>query len=666
MPKGWLDKSTMKKDAPAVLVLARHRTPGEAARVAAALSEQSYSRIRLVFLAPAGHAYSPETAGSGHAICPPDLLADLLRQSGAEYLLHWPDANDLHETALEKLLLALHLAPDQDGVTDASRGFDGLLLARLRTDAASFALHWLDSKIKWLAEVSRQKLGFFFIPETLARTSHGSFSDFGAVENVFCGLPYLFENYQPISETPLWHLEAAAADPRSVLFLVSSLPMGGACKFLLDVVAQLKAAGYRVTVATTAYDSHDPNPWLGELLRIVPDAFVLSHTRPVELPRLAVHLARTRRCGRVVISHSMLGYQLLPWLRAQLPGVSFLDYTHIEYETEWPDGGYARRSVNHQSLLDLALVSSEHLRRWMIDHGADGGRIRVCHTNIDAEKWRPDAETRARERAALDVDEKTALILYPCRIAPQKRPDLLCNIVAALRRATPAPFVVAIAGSGPLLPALRRFVEQHGLAAHVRILGAVPLARIARLHNAADIFLLPSLIEGISLALFEAMALESVPVVADVGGQRELVTAECGHLIPSGDPEREMARYVAALKRLIENPAQRRRQAAAARARVQKEFPLADMTARFIAALDEADARRDHRPVPAPDGALGRDFATLAMDHGRLMQQGGLARAYGHDMRELVAKRDKTIVKLQRQLAEARAELGNTQVYAAA
>jgi glycosyltransferase involved in cell wall biosynthesis len=662
MPKWWLGKFTMTKEAPAVLVLARYRTPGEAARVVSALSRQTQAHTRLVFVAPE----DDESFGvitPTHEICRHEGLAHCLATSVADYLFYWPDEGDLHEAALEKLGLALHLATDQHGVTDSSRGANDLLLTRLDSGTLNFALCWLESKMKWLTEIQRRKLSFFFIAETLTREPHGSAGDFGAVENAFVRLPYLFENYQSISDEPVWPLNAEDADPRSVLFLVSSLPMGGACKFLLDVVAQLKANGHRVTVATTAYYTNDPNPWLGELLRIIPDVFVLSHARPVELPRLVAHLAHTRRCGRVVISHSMLGYQLLPWLRLQLPGVSFLDYTHIEYETEWPDGGYAQRSVNHQSLLDLAMVSSDHLRGWMIERGADGDKIRVCHTNIDTEKWKPDAETRTSERTALGLDAKTALILYPCRIAPQKRPELLCNIVAALRRATTAPFVVLVAGDGPLLPALRKFAEQHDLTAHVRLLGAVPLERVARLHNAADIFLLPSLIEGVALALFEAMALECVPVVSDVGGQRELVTATCGHLIPVGDPAREMTAYVATLKQLIENPAQRRRLAAASRARVEKEFPLARMTSRFIAAMDEAGTRRERQPVSMPHFTICHEIATLAIDHVRLMQQGGLARDYGHDMRELVTKRDKTIAKLQRQLDETRAQLQETRTY---
>jgi glycosyltransferase involved in cell wall biosynthesis len=642
----------MTKDAPSVLVLARYRTPGEAARIADALAGQTYPHTRLVFLAPAFPESSGRADSAAHEICSREALADLLRKSGADYLFHWPDQGEPHAAALEKLVLALHGAPDQDGVTDSSRGIDGLLLNRLRGDAPDYAWCRPESKMKWLAEISRRKLNFFFIDETLTRGPQAPDSDFGAAEKAFVRLPYVFRHchYESVPEEPLWPLAAESPDPRSVLFLVSSLPLGGSSKFLFDVVEQLKASGRRVTVAIT---SDEANPWLGELLRIIPDVFVLSHARPVEVPRLIVHLAQTRRCGRIVNSDSLLGYQLLAWLRGRLPGVSFADYVHIEY----PDGWYAQRSVNYQSLLDLTLVSSEHLRSWMAARGADAGKIRVCHTNIDAEKWKPHAGTRAAERAALGLDDETAMILYPCRIAEQKRPELLCHIVAALRHATTRPFIVVVAGSGPLMPALKKFVDGQKLSGHVKILGAVPLDRIARLHDASDIFLLPSQSEGIALALYEAMALESVPVVSDVGGQRELVTADCGHLIPLGEPDQEIIAYVAALKGLIEDPASRRGRAALCRARIQRYFPLSRMTERFTGALEEADARRVRHPVSMPEAALGRDVAALAVDILRLKRHGRQAYDYGTDMAKLAVKRDKVIAKLQDQVVQLRAQL---------
>jgi glycosyltransferase involved in cell wall biosynthesis len=308
-------------------------------------------------------------------------------------------------------------------------------------------------------------------------------------------------------------------------------------------------------------------------------------------------------------------------------------------------------------MLDTSMVSSEHLRDWMTQRGAVTSGLHVVHTNIDADKWSPDPDLRARVRYELGIDTKTALILYPCRMAEQKRPELMCNIIAALRRATKSPFVVVAAGDGPLLPALKTFIERQGLEDSFRLLGEVSLHRVAQLHNAADILLLPSLIEGIALAVFEAMALASVPVVSDVGGQRELVTPGCGYTIPLSDARDEILAYATALKQLIENPDQRREMAVDCRKRVQEHFKLEQMTTRFIAALDAAGSRHNSRIIWLPEAAVCREMATLAVDQVRLTILGRLSNERGRLLEGRSKQQEKIILKLQKQLEVIRSEI---------
>jgi glycosyltransferase involved in cell wall biosynthesis len=642
-------------EAPRVLVVARFCSDAEAAHIVADSKRQTYRETSLLFVRRDLQASDP-VADTALDLCLESEFPARLAQSHATRILFWPDEGSLKPAAIEKLVMALQVSPDYDGVADVAQGSTGLWLARRSDSMEALIELWMGPQVKWIGACLKQNPNLFFIPENLSTVEDlATLRRPYAVEDLFSRQCGGFENYQSISAEPLWLVPTDAMDDRSVLFLVSSLPMGGACKFILDVAAQLKARGYRVTVATTAYETKPANPWLNDLLKITPDVFVLSHTRLIDLPRQIVHLARTRRCSRVVISHSLMGYQLLPWLRSELPGVSFLDYTHIEYETEWPNGGYALRSVQQQALLDLSLVSSAHLRDWMVLHGSEPDSVRVCHTNIDCEKWAPNAAERARERFELGIDAKTALILYPCRLSEQKRPELLCNIVAELRKATRAPFIVVVAGDGELMPAMKSFIEKQGLVDSFRLLGAVPLQRVASLHNAADIFLLPSLIEGIALALFEAMALESVPVVSDVGGQRELVTPECGNLIPLGDAQEELPKYVAALKQLIEHPEVRRTKAVACRQRVRDHFHLEKMTATFVAALEEATMRHHLREVQLPAPAICQEIATMAVDQARLKFQGGIEQEHRQLLQEQLATQKRVVAKLQRQLEIARA-----------
>lgn len=642
------------KGAPQVAIVAPYAGEEAVNRMKDCAARQTYSPSLFIWVVPKHQRLIETPTETNQTTCFEDQLVSRLSQTDAEIIFFWPDQGDLKEAALEKMVLALQLGTSFDGLTDSNRGENGSLLLRNEPKFHQLIHKWLTRDESWWKACRKQEVRLCHLKENLAEgASIPPEKKDDERDLFFRSLPSHFENYQPVSVDPVWPLAAEPTDDHSILFLVSSLPMGGACKFTLDVVEQLKAKNFQVTLATTAYY---PNPWLDEFLRVVPGVFILPHLAPaIDWPRLIVHLVRSRRCSRVVISHSMLGYQLLPYLRSELPDVVFLDYTHIEYESEWPHGGYAQLSANYQSLLDRAIVSSDHLREWMIAKGARGDAIEVCHTNIDGEKWAPSPEMRVRARNELSIDDKTTLILYSCRIAEQKRPDFMCLIIKALRMATLAPFVVVIAGDGPMMPLVELFIEKYDLAAYFRVLGAVSLQRMVTLHNAADIFLLPSKIEGISLALFEAMALESVPVVADVGGQRELVTPDCGYLIPFDKSKEELASYVRALKQLLEDPQLRRRKGFACRERIRKHFRLDQMTEVFMKAMVSATQRHVLRKPPLPDASVCRDLAAMAIDHTRLIYQGQGIHGRYSELQGYSVKQLKVIAKLQKLLAASHA-----------
>ena len=385
-----------------------------------------------------------------------------------------------------------------------------------------------------------------------------------------------------------------------VLLILPWLTLGGADKFNLDLVEHLSRRGFELTIATTLDGDVS---WTPHFARYTSDLFHLpGFLRLADMPRFLAYLIESRRPDQVLISNSELGYLLLPWLRERCPDPAYLDYCHMEQE-DWKNGGYPRLSVALQPSLDLSLVSSQHLKGWMTTRGADPDRIEVVHTNIDPERWQRDPAARSQLRAKWEIRDDETVILFAARLCDQKRPLLLVSVLAELERRR-VPFRAVIAGDGEQRAAVEDALRERGLADRVRMLGAVPTDAMPNVMSASDIFLLPSQWEGIALSLFEAMSMELVAVTADVGGQRELLTPECGVLIPIASEQVEVAAYADALDPLLRNPDALRAMGMQARGRVRSKFPLEAMADAVVSAFDRA---RSAHAVERPQ--LPRDFA---------------------------------------------------------
>lgn len=205
-------------------------------------------------------------------------------------------------------------------------------------------------------------------------------------------------------------------------------------------------------------------------------------------------------------------------------------------------------------------------RRAMIAAGAvPASRITVMPNGIDTAQFRPDADQRLRTRAALGLQESTRLLINVGRLVREKAQDTLIDAFAKLTPGLDARLLIV--GEGPLLGALQQHIQDHQLTKQIHLMGA--RQDIPALLNAADLFVLSSDIEGMPLALGEALACELPVVATDAAGVAELM-GECGEIVPRGDS----AALAAAMRRALDTGHGNSNKQAARRARIVSNFSL--------------------------------------------------------------------------------------------
>jgi L-malate glycosyltransferase len=270
------------------------------------------------------------------------------------------------------------------------------------------------------------------------------------------------------------------------------------------------------------------------------------------------NVARLARRADVIHVHGdTAGFLCGPLLRRH-PSVAT---THGLHRLRRLGGRTARAFAAGMLAADRIVCTSEAERRELaILAGAPGTVRLVTIPNGAAVNPRPD-RARDEARAALNLCERDVVALFVAELEPRKDPVLAATAAAAVRRRG-VPLVLLLAGTGSLASA----VESHA-GPGIRPLGFRD--DVERLYSAADIFVMPSWREGISMALLEAMSNGVAVIASDIPGTDEAV-GRTGLLLPAGDANA----WIEGLHALASDRDLRDELGGAARERVSSEFSL--------------------------------------------------------------------------------------------
>lgn len=222
-------------------------------------------------------------------------------------------------------------------------------------------------------------------------------------------------------------------------------------------------------------------------------------------------------------------------------------------------------------MVDRYVAVSRELERYLLsDVGVPARKVVRITNGVDAERFQP---ADCRPEGPVTIGSVT-------RMQEVKDPLTLARaFVQLLSRGVDARLVLV--GDGPLLPEVRELLR--GAESSGRAIFAGSREDVPELLRSFDVFALSSRVEGISNTILEAMA-TGLPVAATrVGGNAELVEdGVTGTLVPPRDPEA----LAEALARYVADARLRREHGSRARSKVEKEFGLDGMIARYLGVYD--------------------------------------------------------------------------------
>ena len=238
-------------------------------------------------------------------------------------------------------------------------------------------------------------------------------------------------------------------------------------------------------------------------------------------------------------------------------------------------------------LVGKYITVSQDLRRWLMETvGVPARKVVQIYNGVDQERFRPAEEKPLGLAPPGFLREESLVIGTVGRLAAVKDQATLVRGFAGLLEQVPEGMAdrlrLVLVGDGPCRGELEGLVDELGIRGQTWFAG--DREDIPDLLRLLDLFVLPSLGEGISNTILEAMA-TGLPVVATrVGGNPELVDhGDNGLLVPSADP----GAMAGALADLVADPDRLQAMGAAGLERVRSRFNWDRTVEEYLAVYDE-------------------------------------------------------------------------------
>lgn len=277
----------------------------------------------------------------------------------------------------------------------------------------------------------------------------------------------------------------------------------------------------------------------------------------------------------LIMTHGFNGHFVVMatqiFIKHQIPFIcSYHGFYHPTTKSrEYVEGFLNRLSEHFIRRRALSAISvSEYSKRYLIEKGAEPGKIKVIHNGL--ENTVPDDGAREKLRKEWNISDDEILIGVASRLDPLKGlGDLIIAVSSLVQDYPQVKLVIIGTGVGDIEDDLKKQAEDLGMDSRIIFTGFRP--DIVNCLEAFDIFALPSLFESHSIGLLEAMRAGKAIVATDVGGNTESVRHKKeGLIISPADPEG----LKSAIATYIVNPEFAQQMGKNAKARFNKHFTV--------------------------------------------------------------------------------------------
>ncbi|MCI8654432.1 MAG: glycosyltransferase [Clostridia bacterium] len=373
------------------------------------------------------------------------------------------------------------------------------------------------------------------------------------------GTNYYFNTYPFELE---WNKEKKSdSTKKNLLFIFPWFRIGGADKFNYYLISNIDRSKYNITIITT-----EPCPYIErQKFEEYAEIFDLTTFLHKEYWAPFIHyIIKTRNIKLVMNSNSYYGYYAIPWLKSKFPEVIFTDYLHA-VNWFWKNGEYPRDSTAIAKILDKTFVTSNNVKETMkTKMGRKHDNVEVVYIGVDSERFNEKNINIKNYPEITKYKEKYTnkkIILLCSRISKEKRPMLIVKTFEKMRKER-EDIILFVVGDGELLEEMKKYAHENGLEEDIIFFGMKEDTR--PFYKLANVLVIASAREGITLTAYEALSMSTPVVTANVGGQAELVNEDVGRVVENIDnkeeqinninySEEELNRYIKAIEEIIDS-----------------------------------------------------------------------------------------------------------------